>query len=212
MNRVEFIDMLKKELSKLPEEEVEAAVEYYEEYFDEAGADNEKNVIKSLGNPKKVAGQIKSEYAVKLLDDENTPVVKKGLAAAKWIIIGICSSPVSIPLIFVTVCIAIAAFAVFISCVIGIMACIIGAAAASIGCFIVGVLAIVVAPATACLFIGVSFMGLGISAVLGYLVIKGAKKIVKAVVEAVKKSNEKRKRRMKTGSEQGTEKYDKEVR
>ena len=116
MNREVFIDELRKELSKLPEEEVEAAVEYYEEYFDEAGEDNEDNVIKALGNPKKVAGQIKSEYAVKLLDDDDIPVAKKGFAAAKWIIIGICSAPVSIPLIIVFLCIAIAAIAVFKLC------------------------------------------------------------------------------------------------
>ena len=53
MNREVFIDELRKELSKLPEEEVEAAVEYYEEYFDEAGEDNEDNVIKSSGKSKK---------------------------------------------------------------------------------------------------------------------------------------------------------------
>lgn len=41
MNRREFIARLKEEISRLPQEEIEAAVEYYEEYFDEAGADKE---------------------------------------------------------------------------------------------------------------------------------------------------------------------------
>lgn len=212
MNREVFIDELRKELSKLPEEEVEAAVEYYEEYFDEAGKDNEDNVIKALGNPKKVAGQIKSEYAVKLLDDDDIPVAKKGFAAAKWIIIGICSAPVSIPLIIVFLCIAIAAIAVFISCVAGIIACLIGAAAASIGCLVIGALATVVAPATACLFIGIGLMGLGVSAVLGYLVAKGTKEVVKASVRAVRKMLEKRKLRREGSADFGKWNYDKEVR
>ena len=65
MNRREFIARLKEEISRLPQEEIEAAVEYYEEYFDEAGADKEQDVLERLGSPKKVASQIKSEYAVR---------------------------------------------------------------------------------------------------------------------------------------------------
>lgn len=159
-----------------------------------------------------MAGQIKSEYAVKLLDDDDIPVAKKGFAAAKWIIIGICSAPVSIPLIIVFLCIAIAAIAVFISCVAGIIACLIGAAAASIGCLVIGALATVVAPATACLFIGIGLMGLGVSAVLGYLVAKGTKEVVKASVRAVRKMLEKRKLRREGSADFGKWNYDKEVR
>ena len=59
MNRREFIARLKEEISRLPQEEIEAAVEYYEEYFDEAGADKEQDVLERLGSPKKVASQIK---------------------------------------------------------------------------------------------------------------------------------------------------------
>ena len=53
MNRKKFIDILKEELSKLPDEEIDAAIEYYEEYFDEAGAENEEEVLSELGSPKK---------------------------------------------------------------------------------------------------------------------------------------------------------------
>lgn len=35
MNRREFLEELRKNLSKLPADEVDAAVEFYEEYFDE---------------------------------------------------------------------------------------------------------------------------------------------------------------------------------
>ena len=58
MTRKEFIEKLRSEISKLPQEEIDAAIEYYEEYFDEAGKENEQEVLEHLGNPKKVCGQI----------------------------------------------------------------------------------------------------------------------------------------------------------
>ena len=59
MNRVEFMNQLKNLLWDIPEHEREEALNYYEDYFDDAGAENEAQVIKSLGNPEKVAAIIK---------------------------------------------------------------------------------------------------------------------------------------------------------
>ena len=41
MTRNEFMAVLRKELKKLPQGEIDAAVDYYEEYFDEAGKEPE---------------------------------------------------------------------------------------------------------------------------------------------------------------------------
>ena len=48
MNRVEFIDELKKKLRKLPYDEIKEAIDYYEAYFDDAGPENEQNVKEIL--------------------------------------------------------------------------------------------------------------------------------------------------------------------
>ena len=97
MNRAEFMKILRSELHKLPEDERNVALEFYEEYFDEAGPENEQQVIESLGNPKKIAAQIKSEYAVNQLDNEEIPTAKKGWSAFKWAIVGICSRSRHLP-------------------------------------------------------------------------------------------------------------------
>ena len=112
MNRSEFIRILRKELDRLPQDEIDAAVEYYEEYFDEAGPDKEAEIIKELGNPRKIANQIRSEYEVRRLDEEEKSTTRKGLSAVWWVIIGICSAPVSIPVAVVLVALAVAGFAV----------------------------------------------------------------------------------------------------
>ena len=59
MNRVEFMNQLKNLLWDIPEYEREEALNYYEDYFDDAGAENEAQVIASLGNPERVAAIIK---------------------------------------------------------------------------------------------------------------------------------------------------------
>ncbi len=59
MSRVEFMNQLKNLLWDIPEWEREEALNYYEDYFDDAGAENEAQVIAALGSPEKVAEIIK---------------------------------------------------------------------------------------------------------------------------------------------------------
>ena len=62
MNRNEYMSALRRALSALPEEERASALRYYEEYFDDAGPENEQKVISDLGAPEKVAEQILADY------------------------------------------------------------------------------------------------------------------------------------------------------
>jgi uncharacterized membrane protein len=63
VNRKEFLRKLQLELYKLPRHEIDDAIAYYNEYFEEAGPDQEQAVIKELGTPSKIATQIKADYA-----------------------------------------------------------------------------------------------------------------------------------------------------
>lgn len=62
MNRSEYMAALRRALSVLPEEERASALRYYEEYFDDAGPENEQKVIADLGAPEQVAAQILADY------------------------------------------------------------------------------------------------------------------------------------------------------
>jgi uncharacterized membrane protein len=68
VNRKEFLRKLQLELYKLPRHEIDDAIAYYNEYFEEAGVDQEQAVIKELGTPSKIATQIKADYAVRQLE------------------------------------------------------------------------------------------------------------------------------------------------
>lgn len=59
MNRIEFMTELASLLQDIPAEERREAMKYYNDYFDDAGVENETQVIEELGNPEKVAVIIK---------------------------------------------------------------------------------------------------------------------------------------------------------
>ena len=61
MNRVEFMTELASLLQDVPVEERREAMRYYNDYFDEAGRENEAQAISDLGSPAKVAEKIKED-------------------------------------------------------------------------------------------------------------------------------------------------------
>lgn len=61
MNRVEFMQQLERLLMDIPESDRLDAIAYYNDYFDEAGTENEAQVIRELGSPEKVATTIKKD-------------------------------------------------------------------------------------------------------------------------------------------------------
>lgn len=63
MNRREYMNRLEQLLLVLPKEEREEALQYYEDYFDDAGVENEADVIRELGTPEEVAAKIRVGYA-----------------------------------------------------------------------------------------------------------------------------------------------------
>ena len=61
MNRTEFMSQLEQLLRNITPAEREEALQYYNDYFDDAGAENEQEVIEALGNPARVAENIKRD-------------------------------------------------------------------------------------------------------------------------------------------------------
>lgn len=69
MNRVDFMKRLEELLSEIAPAEKEEAIQYYHNYFDDAGEENESSVIEELGSPEKVAETIKADLYGKAQDD-----------------------------------------------------------------------------------------------------------------------------------------------
>lgn len=70
MKREEFLDALKKRLSRLPDDELENVLNYYNEIFLDAGVENEEQTAKNLGSVDDIARQI---YADNNISPDGNP-------------------------------------------------------------------------------------------------------------------------------------------
>lgn len=99
MTRTEYLAELQNQLRKLPQDDFQEAMDYFTEYFDEAGPENEAQVIADLGSPKEAA----SEILGRLLEDKIEIEDKKPKHYAKiiWLtILSILAAPAALPLLF----------------------------------------------------------------------------------------------------------------
>lgn len=102
MSKDKFLNELQTKLKKLPQDEIESALDYYREYFDEAGEENVDQVIKKLGSPSQVASHILADYATKELA-EHPQSAKKSISAIWFILLAILASPIALPIIIIVI-------------------------------------------------------------------------------------------------------------
>ncbi len=63
MNKETYLEALKREIAALPADEQESALQYYADYFDDAGPENEQKVIDELGSPQELGNFIRSRFS-----------------------------------------------------------------------------------------------------------------------------------------------------
>lgn len=70
MNRFEYMRRLEALLSDISPSEKEEALTYYNDYFNDAGQENEQQVIKELGSPEQVAAGVKEGLGLQTYERE----------------------------------------------------------------------------------------------------------------------------------------------
>lgn len=186
MNKEEYLKKLRSKIKKLPQEEIEAALDYYEEYFEEAGEDSTEAVIKRLGSPSYAASQIMADYAVKDIDNE-TKTAKKSVSSIWLIIMAIFAAPIGLPLLLAVILLI---FTLVIVCAVTIMTLFIFIAVLPLsGLFsiIAGFGVLMQHWQTSLLFIGLGLAVIGISMLLFRPVVVLSKKITYGAIKLLKK-------------------------
>ncbi|MBN7774284.1 HAAS signaling domain-containing protein [Clostridium aminobutyricum] len=201
MNRQEFIKKLQFELSKLPKDEVQNVIDYYNEYFDEAGPENEEAVLREFGNPSRIATQIKADFAVKQLSDKKSgsrQEGRKGVSAIWWIILGIFTAPVALPLAIAGGLFALAMLLTVGSILLAALFCLGAFFVSGIIAFVIGFSILFVNFVNGLFAIGTGMALIGVTALLAVAVVFVTKKLVQF---SASKMNEKR--QMKTNQTEG---------
>lgn len=134
MSREQFLEQLRNKLKGLPPEDMEDALEYYKEYLDEAGPENEAATIEAWGDPDRIATQILADYAAKRVDAK--PSARKGLSTVWVVILAIFASPIAVPIAAVIVC-------VMLALIIAVGSVVLGFGAAAVGLFAGGVCSVI---------------------------------------------------------------------
>lgn len=186
MTRQEYMEQLKKYLKRLPKEDYENAIEYFSEYFDEAGPQKEQQVMKELGEPKEAARELLLNLLQESVENDQDIVEEKAAvqpeaasggkkrSPGKIILLAIlvlCASPVSLALLVgvlaVLLAVVVTATAVIFS--IGITG--IAAIAGGIVTIGVGVSLILKSAAAACMMVGGGFLMTGLGILAGLLTV-----------------------------------------
>lgn len=188
MNRAEFFRQLEQQLQRIPKEEASEALEYYREYFDEAGPENEKKVIEELGSPGKIVTHLKAEVAMKKLQYDEAPTVKKGISAIWWVLIAIFAAPIALPLVIGVLAVVIGLLAAGMGVVVALVAAVLAFFATSILVIVAGFAVIATSVPTGMFAIGVGLAVLGITLLLGILVVLAARGILVGIARLMSKA------------------------
>lgn len=196
MNREEYLHQLKKYLKRLPSDDYQNAMDYFTEYFDEAGPDREAQVIEELGTPQEAA----AELLAALLDEKTSQIIAtispstysgtgrqgryragkntfngtKGNKKEKtspltiiWItVLSIFAAPIGIPIALSIFVLFLAGLIVLASGILCIFAFSISALFAGIVILIKGITLIPVSVSGACLLLGSGLLGIGFGVLL----------------------------------------------
>lgn len=175
MTKENYLKELRENLKNVPPEEVENIMQYYTEYFEEAGADNADRVVAELGNPKQLAQRVTADYVIRDIESGKGNKTVKEKATNRWLLVlGIISSPI------LAILVAVVAIVVF-SIIITLFALTVSFAMVAVVMLGVGVATIVESVGLGLLFIGLAAVFISLT-ILVILASVGIIKIIDSLI------------------------------
>lgn len=156
MNKFRYLEELSSRISYyLPEEEYRNVMQYYTEYFADAGEENEATVMEELGTPEVLAKKIIADYKGKQPEELHDKAPDKKRLSVGWVIfIAIIGAPLWIALFGIAIGIIATAFALVVS--VGAVA--IGGIFGGIGMIFGGIILLFTSPGAGLLTMGGGFV------------------------------------------------------
>lgn len=160
MNRTEYMRSLEHGLRRLPKEDYDRAISYFEEYFEEAGPENEMQAIEDLGTPALAADQIIRDFAVENAS-KPTKNVKRSFSAV-WIgILAVFAAPIALPIAVAIAAVGLSFVVVIVSLIFAVFCAALAFAASSIPAIMIGIWFLFSSPINGIATIGAGLIGAG---------------------------------------------------
>lgn len=182
MNKESFMQELARLLGDISPQERREALNFYEEYFHDAGPEKEQEVLKELGSPMQVAAKIKEGLDATIGVENGPDVAENGAAwgmennsggaaytpqetvkkrsawkTAGLVFLTICASPLLVSFAAVVISLIITLFAVLVSLIAGFGSAALGLFISCIALLAVGVMYVVSLP-----YVSLTIMGSGL--------------------------------------------------
>lgn len=169
MNREEYLRQLQHYLKRLPKEDYDSAMEYFTEYFEEAGPEGEQSVIAELGTPKQAASELLSN----LLNEQIIqPQKQRSVGSVLMIVLlAICTAPIALPLAIAAV-IILFALVLVIACMV-VCVLLLGVCGVLVGgkLILVGIASAGTSVPGMCILSGLGLLGIGLGILLSLVLV-----------------------------------------
>lgn len=185
MNREEYLKGLEKYLRRLPKKDYESAMDYFREYFEEAGEEDAQSVIEELGTPKEAAAEVLKnlleESSNELMEEEQG---QKRRAGRGILIAGlaILAAPIGVPLAVAALALILAAVVVVAAVVLCVCCLSLSLICVGVKLLIRGIVALTVSVPGAMIIGGSGLLALGCSILSALLTVYLAKWLSAGVV------------------------------
>ncbi len=187
MTKDDYLKALRANIKNVPADEAANIIQYYSEYFDEAGAENAAKVIEELGPPKQLATKVCADYAIREVEQgTGTKNIKKKASNTWLIVLAVIGSPVWFPL---ALAVAVVLIALMVAAIMVLVAFGITAAAAILtGVLMIcsGFVAAFSSLPTMAVFVGGGFMIIGVG-ILSIIAILGIIKLLELMFVGIAK-------------------------
>ena len=175
MNKSKFLDYLRMRLKKFKQEDVNDVISYYDEYISDAVKDGktEEQVIEELGSKNNIIANITYDLAGKNKGNNTLPIV--------LITIGLCASPLLLPVALGIIIVLITIGAVWISLIGAFGAAALGCLAVGVGCFIFNNFSFM----NNLFILGAGLIGFVLFYVLTYVLVKHGWKLIVYIISKI---------------------------
>lgn len=200
MTKQEFLEELKNLLKDIPKTERDSAVQYYEEYFEEAGIGDYERIPEDMETPEVIAKNIRAsleneasveeEYFRKTENNMQTVQSKSKMDNSKiilLIILAVFSFPLWGSVLLSLFGVLVGIVAAILGIVIAIVAVMVSFLVAGIAIAVVGAVKIVISPVAGVTAMGVGMLMFGLGLLLLLLVIWSFSVMLPALFREIKK-------------------------
>lgn len=160
MNREEYMRTLGHRLKRLPREDYDKAMEYFVEYFEEAGPENEAQAIEDLGKPEAAADQLIQDYADEYAQCKDKDV-RKNFSGVWVAILALFAAPVALPLALAVAAVGFSVVVVVASLIFSVFCVALCFAVAAIPGVLVGIWMLIVSPVNGIATLGLALITTG---------------------------------------------------